>query len=131
MRGELLIQMPGGAKVAIPKEPVDMVGANERASFFTKRSIKKQSKLDALYTIIRMIDLTTLEDEVKSLGYDYVREVCGKALAWSVDCEWTHAMSKKGILHSHNLSGHFENTSGALIERFHQTTCRLQTVIQK
>ena len=66
----------GGKKIPIPYVPVDQVGAEERAAFFTKRSIKKSSKLDALYTIISMIDLTTLE------GADTpgkVKQMCSKA----------------------------------------------------
>lgn len=66
----------GGRKIPIPYVPVDQVGAEERAAFFTKRSIKSSSKLDALYTIISMIDLTTLE------GADTpgkVRQMCAKA----------------------------------------------------
>lgn len=44
------------------------------------------------------LDLTTVNEEVKSLGYDFVHEVSGKGLAWYVDCEWTHAKRKKGNL---------------------------------
>jgi deoxyribose-phosphate aldolase len=53
--------MQAGEKILINHLPVDEVGAKERASTFTKRSIKKQSKLDALYTAVSMVDLTTLE----------------------------------------------------------------------
>jgi deoxyribose-phosphate aldolase len=42
---------------------VDDVGAQERVDALSKRSIKKDSKLDALNLIIRMIDLTTLEGQ--------------------------------------------------------------------
>ncbi len=42
---------------------VDDVGAQERVDALSKRSIKKESKLDALNLIIRMIDLTTLEGQ--------------------------------------------------------------------
>ena len=66
----------GGKKIPIPYVPVDQVGAEERAAFFTKRSIKTSSKLDALYAIISMIDLTTLE------GADTpgkVQQLCAKA----------------------------------------------------
>ncbi|MBK7961168.1 MAG: deoxyribose-phosphate aldolase [Bdellovibrionales bacterium] len=41
--------------------PVDAVGIQERADFFTKRSLKKESKVSALYLALRMCDLTTLE----------------------------------------------------------------------
>jgi deoxyribose-phosphate aldolase len=40
---------------------VDQVGVEERASRFTKRSIKKESKVDGLKLVLNMIDLTTLE----------------------------------------------------------------------
>lgn len=56
---------------------VDEVGIHERADFFAKRSIKKQSKMQALLACIRMCDLTTLE------GADTpgkVRQLCSKAL---------------------------------------------------
>lgn len=78
MQRDLLLQMPSGHKVPIARVPVDQVGAEERALSFTRRSIKNQSKLDALYTSIRMMDLTTLE------GADTegkVRNLCGKAQA--------------------------------------------------
>ena len=42
---------------------VDDVGAAERVASLAKRSIKRESKLDALMLIIRMIDLTTLEGQ--------------------------------------------------------------------
>jgi deoxyribose-phosphate aldolase len=65
-----------GVPVAILTHPVDEVGAIERADFFTKRSVKKDSKLWALYMAISMCDLTTLE------GADTpgrVRQMCAKA----------------------------------------------------
>ncbi len=71
------IKMPAGGKVIIPHYPIDMIGANERAASFTKRSIKKESKMDALYMAISMTDLTTLE------GADTpgkVEQLCGKAI---------------------------------------------------
>lgn len=40
---------------------VDEVGAHERVGALSKRSIKKESKREALDLIIRMMDLTTLE----------------------------------------------------------------------
>jgi len=53
---------------------VDQVGVEERASRFTKRSIKKESKVDGLKLVLNMIDLTTLEGKdtpgkVKQLCY--------------------------------------------------------------
>jgi len=56
---------------------VDEVGVNERVARFKSRSIKKESKVEALHLILSMIDLTTLE------GQDTpgkVRQLCQKAL---------------------------------------------------
>ena len=56
---------------------VDQVGVEERAARFTKRSIKKDSKIQALKLALSMIDLTTLE------GQDTpgkVRQLCQKAV---------------------------------------------------
>ena len=56
--------------------PVDQVGLEERAARFTKRSIKKSSKIQGLKLALSMIDLTTLE------GKDTpgkVRQLCYKA----------------------------------------------------
>lgn len=66
-----------GVKRYIPHVPVDQVMLEERAKSFTKRSIKKQSKLDALKLIISMIDLTTLEG-ADTAGK--VTQLCHKAL---------------------------------------------------
>lgn len=57
--------------------PVDEVGVNERVARFQSRSIKKESKVQALKTVLSMIDLTTLE------GHDTVgkvRQLCQKAM---------------------------------------------------
>ena len=40
---------------------IDQVGVEERASRFTKRSIKNESKENGLKLVLNMIDLTTLE----------------------------------------------------------------------
>lgn len=53
---------------------VDQVGVEERASRFTKRSIKKETKVQGLKLVLSMIDLTTLEGKdtpgkVKQLCY--------------------------------------------------------------
>ena len=56
---------------------VDEVGVNERVARFQSRSIKKESKLEALKMVLSMIDLTTLE------GQDTpgkVRQLCQKAM---------------------------------------------------
>ena len=56
---------------------VDQVGAQERAASLATRSIKREAKLWALETAVRMVDLTTLE------GADTpgkVRGLCAKAL---------------------------------------------------
>lgn len=56
--------------------PVDQVGIEERASRFTKRSIKRETKVQGLRLAISMCDLTTLE------GKDTpgkVRQMCAKA----------------------------------------------------
>ena len=57
--------------------PVDEVGIEERVARFQTRSIKSESKVEALKMILRMIDLTTLE------GQDTpgkVRQLCQKAI---------------------------------------------------
>lgn len=74
------LQMPAAIK-KYPSEfrlhtPVDQVGVEERAARFTKRSIKKSSKIQGLKLALSMIDLTTLE------GKDTpgkVRQLCYKA----------------------------------------------------
>lgn len=55
---------------------IDQVGVEERASRFTKRSIKNESKIQALKLVLNMIDLTTLEGK-DSEGK--VRQLCYKA----------------------------------------------------
>ena len=56
---------------------IDEVGAKERAARFQTRSIKKQSKVDALRRVLGMIDLTTLEG-ADSPGK--VTQLCAKAM---------------------------------------------------
>ena len=41
--------------------PIDQVGVEERIARFSKRSIKKDSKMSALKLALSMLDLTTLE----------------------------------------------------------------------
>lgn len=56
---------------------VDQIGIEERAARFTKRSIKKQTKIEGIKLAISMIDLTTLEGK-DSAGK--VRALCAKAI---------------------------------------------------
>ena len=58
--------LPGGFELPLePRLPrigaVDQVALEERAASLAKRSIKKESKLQALELAVRMMDLTTLE----------------------------------------------------------------------
>ena len=55
---------------------IDEVGAQERVARLFSRSIKKESKINALRTILSMIDLTTLEGK-DSPGK--VKQLCYKA----------------------------------------------------
>lgn len=55
---------------------VDQVGIEERASRITKRSIKKESKRNALLLALNMIDLTTLEGKDTT---GKVQQLCYKA----------------------------------------------------
>jgi deoxyribose-phosphate aldolase len=52
------------------------VGVEERASRFTKRSIKKETKLNGLMLVLNMIDLTTLEGKDTD---GKVKQLCYKA----------------------------------------------------
>jgi len=60
---------------AIPT--IDLVGVEERVAKFQSRSIKKQSKVQALKLALSMIDLTTLEG---SDTQNRVRQLCYKAM---------------------------------------------------
>ena len=68
------------ATIAIPdftlSPRIDQVGVEERAARFTKRSIKKETKVNGLLLTLNMIDLTTLEGK-DSEGK--VRQMCYKA----------------------------------------------------
>lgn len=64
-------------KLTLNSPTIDQVGVVERASRFTKRSIKKESKIQGLKLVLNMIDLTTLE------GKDTpgkVQQMCYKAM---------------------------------------------------
>ena len=56
---------------------IDQVGVEERASRFTKRSIKKETKLNGLLLTLNMIDLTTLEGKDTD---GKVKQMCYKAV---------------------------------------------------
>lgn len=56
---------------------VDEVGVNERVARFQSRSIKNESKVEALRMILSMIDLTTLEGQDTT---GKVRQLCQKAI---------------------------------------------------
>lgn len=56
---------------------IDQVGAQERVARLFSRSIKKESKMDALKTVLSLIDLTTLEGK-DSPGK--VKQLCYKAV---------------------------------------------------
>ncbi len=57
--------------------PIDQVGVEERVSRLTKRSIKNESKMEALKLALSMMDLTTL-DAKDTPGK--VRQLCAKAI---------------------------------------------------
>ncbi len=56
---------------------IDQVGVEERASRFTKRSIKNETKLNGLKLALNMIDLTTLEGKDTD---GKVKQLCYKAM---------------------------------------------------
>ena len=56
---------------------IDQVGIEERASRFTKRSIKKETKVNGLLLTLNMIDLTTLEGKDTD---GKVKQLCYKAV---------------------------------------------------
>jgi deoxyribose-phosphate aldolase len=67
----------GAHEVTVPASPaVDQIGVEERTARLRTRSIKKDSKLQALELALSMIDLTTLEG-ADSPGK--VRQLCAKA----------------------------------------------------
>ena len=56
---------------------IDQVGVEERASRFTKRSIKNETKMNGLKLVLNMIDLTTLEGKDTA---GKVKQLCYKAM---------------------------------------------------
>ena len=67
--------------IAIPdfsvSPSIDQVGIEERASRFTKRSIKTAAKIEGLNLVLSMIDLTTLEGKDTA---GKVKQLCYKAM---------------------------------------------------
>ncbi len=62
----------------LPTSPtVDAIAADRRAKSFTTRSIKRESKMDALRLALSMVDLTTLEGADSP---EKVRSLCRKAV---------------------------------------------------
>ncbi len=74
--GQSAVETKSESAALPPSPPIDEVGIAERAERFTKRSIKKQSKVDALRMALSMVDLTTLEG-ADSVGK--VQQLCAKA----------------------------------------------------
>ena len=75
--GVAVVRRDNGAPDLSRVALVDEVGVRERAARFQARSIKKESKIEALHMVLSMIDLTTLE------GQDTpgkVRQLCQKAI---------------------------------------------------
>src|SRR5271156_4408681 len=62
---------------SIQSPAIDQVGVEERAARFTKRSIKNESKMQALKLALSMLDLTTLEAKDTP---GKVRQLCQKAM---------------------------------------------------
>lgn len=56
---------------------IDQTGVEERAARFTKRSIKKETKMNGLMMVLNMIDLTTLEGKDSD---GKVKQLCYKAM---------------------------------------------------
>src|SRR2546422_10969627 len=74
--------LPGGVELRLERRlprigSVDAVALEARAGELAKRSIKKESKLQALVLAVRMMDLTTLEGADTS---GKVAALCSKAV---------------------------------------------------
>ena len=61
-------------------------------------------KLHAFEGVPEHLDLTTVRDDVMAFGYHELHEVSGKALAYYLDCEWTHHMRRKGLLDAYRAA---------------------------
>ncbi len=74
---KIMTDLPTGQAGFSLSPHVDQVGIEERASRFTKRSIKTESKVNGLKLALNMIDLTTLEGKDTD---GKVKQLCYKAL---------------------------------------------------
>ena len=74
---KIIPDLPAGQAGFSYSPHVDQVGIEERASRFTKRSIKNESKLNGLMLALNMIDLTTLEGKDTE---GKVKQLCYKAI---------------------------------------------------
>lgn len=71
-------ESPSALRYSVSESPtIDQVGVEERVSRITKRSIKKESKMQALKLAMSMLDLTTLEAKDTP---GKVRQLCIKAM---------------------------------------------------
>lgn len=90
---DVKIKIPHGEKITISHYPIDKIMLEERAASFTKRSIKNESKNQALLTALSMVDLTTLE------GMDTpgkVKQLCQKA-KWPLTHQMREDAKKAGF----------------------------------
>ncbi len=78
--------MTGASVSNLPTSPtVDAIAVDRRAASFTTRSIKNESKMNALRLALTMVDLTTLEGKDSP---EKVRSLCRKAVRpWERDEE--------------------------------------------
>jgi deoxyribose-phosphate aldolase len=77
MQKNMALASPHGRLPDFSLSPrIDHVGVEERASRFTKRSLKKETKVNGLKLVLNMIDLTTLEGKDTD---GKVRQLCNKA----------------------------------------------------
>ncbi len=59
-------------------------------------------KVHVFEAVPEHLDLKTVQQQVKSLGYDELIEVAGKQMPYSgVDCDWSHDMAARGLLETY------------------------------
>jgi arylsulfatase len=69
-------------------------------------------KLHVYEGVPERLDLSTVREQVKSLGYDEMIEVGGKSMAWYVQCDWTHDMDEKGLYQTYLKDGECRQANG-------------------